>query len=88
MKIILIFWLSIFSLVVTIIQVDAAEVYGCIKGRVLNAENGIPLYGANVIIVGTEQGAISNKDGYFIVKRLRTGTYTIRVTSYNMLIDF
>ncbi|MCK4639830.1 MAG: TonB-dependent receptor [Candidatus Marinimicrobia bacterium] len=80
MKKILIFGLSIFSLVFTVIQVDAAEVYGCIKGRVLNAENGIPLYGANVIIVDTEQGTISNKDGHFILKRLRMDTYTIRVT--------
>ena len=55
MKKIFIFGLSIFSLVVTVIQVDAAKVYGCIKGRVLNAENSTPLYGANVIIVGAEK---------------------------------
>ena len=80
MKKILVFGLSVFSLVLTFIWVDAAEVYGCIKGRVLNAENGVPLYGVNIIIVGKEQGAISNKDGHFIVKRLRMDTYKVRVT--------
>ena len=51
-----------------------------IAGSVINKETGAPLCGANIIIVGTEQGAISNKDGYFIVKWLSTGKYTVRVT--------
>ncbi|MGP8321932.1 MAG: TonB-dependent receptor [Methanosarcinaceae archaeon] len=74
-----VFWLSVFLLMFTVIQTTAAEDYGCIKGSILNSENGSPLSGANIIIVGTERGAISNKDGYFSVKRLRTGTYTVRV---------
>jgi outer membrane receptor for ferrienterochelin and colicins len=77
-KKILIYLQVVFSLALTVIGVDASERYGCIKGKILNAENDDPLYGANIIIVDKKQGDISDKDGYFIVRDLPMGTYTVR----------
>ena len=38
---------------------------GVVQGRVLNAQSREPLAGAQVIIVGTQRGTITNRDGTF-----------------------
>lgn len=41
---------------------------------------GNPLIGANVILLGTEKGAASDKEGKFEIKNLSSGTYTLIVS--------
>ncbi len=50
-----------------------------IFGKVINAETGEPLIGANIVIKGTAKGASTDSDGEFVIKNLEPGNYTIVV---------
>lgn len=50
---------------------------GKIAGKVVDAETGEPLPGANVIIEGTQQGAATDLNGYFVILNVKPGTYTV-----------
>lgn len=51
---------------------------GKIRGKVLSQDTNEPLVGANVLIVGTNQGAATGIDGSFIIINVRPGIYSIR----------
>ncbi len=51
---------------------------GKLSGRVIDKSDGEPLVGANIIVVGTNQGTATDIDGYYSILNLRPGTYTIR----------
>ncbi|MCK4940845.1 carboxypeptidase-like regulatory domain-containing protein, partial [candidate division WOR-3 bacterium] len=51
--------------------------YGRINGRVVDAETGGPLIGADVIIEGTELGAATDANGEFVVLYVPAGTYKL-----------
>ncbi len=55
-----------------------AGVTGKIAGRVVDAETGEPLIGANVIIEGTNRGAAAGKNGEYFILNVPSGTYTLR----------
>jgi hypothetical protein len=55
-----------------------AGITGKIVGRVIDAETGDPLIGANVIVEGTSLGAAADVDGYYMILNVRPGTYSIR----------
>ena len=57
-----------------------AATTGQIKGRVTNKDNGEPVLGASVLIVGTTQGAMTDLDGYFQILRVEPGNYTLRIS--------
>ncbi len=61
---------------------------GKITGRITDATNGEPIFGASVIIVGTTQGAATDVDGNFVILNVRPGVYTLRITSigYNNVV--
>jgi hypothetical protein len=50
---------------------------GEIRGVVYDKEEGVPLYAASVIIVGTQLGSATDKDGKFVI-RVRPGKYTLQ----------
>lgn len=52
---------------------------GVIRGCVAEG-TGMPIQGAVVRIVGTAQGAISRRDGSFLIMNVRPGVYTVRAT--------
>lgn len=57
-----------------------ASIHGALKGKVVD-ENGDPLIGATVRIVGTTRGAIvKSKDGTFTLVNIPVGTFIVRVT--------
>jgi len=58
----------------------AAE-FGRITGRVIDAETGEPLVGADVIVEGTELGAATDANGEYTVLFVPVGTHRV-VTSY------
>ncbi len=58
----------------------AAE-FGRVQGRVINAETGEPLIGADVIVEGTELGAATDENGEYTVLFVPVGTHRV-VTSY------
>lgn len=52
---------------------------GKIEG-VIDDNTGELLYGANVILLGTALGSSSDFDGYYVIKNIPEGTYTLKVS--------
>jgi len=55
-----------------------AQTTGKIAGKILDTENGEPLIGVNVILDGTNQGAITDLEGYYNIINVRPGIYSIK----------
>lgn len=55
------------------------EVEASLNGRVISAENGKPLPGAQVILDSTRQGAVTDSTGRFRLPGVSPGTRTVRV---------
>ncbi len=53
---------------------------GQIKGTLTDIKSGEPIYGASVFVVGTSTGAISDFDGKYLIKRLKPGVYTLKIS--------
>jgi hypothetical protein len=72
-------------LLLCMIQYAAAD--NPIRGFVVDATSGEPLPAANVVIKGTQHGAFTNLDGYFVIDYLRSGEYSLIVShlGYNIL---
>ncbi|MCU0454220.1 MAG: TonB-dependent receptor [Bacteroidetes bacterium] len=49
---------------------------GKLSGRVLDARTGEPLPGANVLLEGTSQGAMTDADGRYVILNIPPGQYT------------
>lgn len=52
--------------------------YGKIAGKVTDRENGQPIPGVDVTIVGTVLGASTDVDGFYTILNVPPGTYTVR----------
>ena len=59
-----------------------------ISGKVTDKSNNEPLIGANVLVVGTTNGASTDIDGHFEIKGLLTGKFNLRFSyiSYQTLV--
>lgn len=57
-----------------------AQEVGTIKGTVFDKISNKPLAGANVLLTGTNYGAATDNKGFFIIKNVLAGTYTIQVS--------
>jgi len=61
-------------------SVTMAQTYGEIHGRVMDAQSGEALPGANVQVQSTVLGSIADLRGAFVIKRVPAGTFTLRVS--------
>ena len=52
--------------------------FGVIKGFVREAYSDLPLHFANVIVMDTTRGAMTEKDGSYSIPFLPPGTYMVR----------
>ncbi|KEO72130.1 TonB-dependent receptor [Anditalea andensis] len=70
----------IFTLILFLLYVSAFSQGGNIKGRVFNPSNnqGVPF--ANVIIMGTDKGAVSDENGRYEIADIVPGLYNIRAS--------
>lgn len=57
-----------------------ASNYGTLKGKVVD-EEGNPVVGASVRVMGTRLGGFAKADGRFIVVSIPAGSYTVKVTA-------
>ncbi len=57
-----------------------AGITGKIAGSIIAARTGEALPGANVVIVGTQLGAASDINGYFMILNIAPGTYDVQAT--------
>jgi len=53
---------------------------GKISGRVIDGETSEPLIGANVILVGTSFGAVTDVEGRYVILSVATGAYDVKAT--------
>ncbi|MEK9136430.1 MAG: TonB-dependent receptor, partial [Bacteroidota bacterium] len=51
---------------------------GILEGTVKDKSTGEPLVGANVFVVGTQQGAATDVEGRYVIQNIRAGKYEIR----------
>jgi hypothetical protein len=65
------------ALVIATSSLVAQQTTGKIEGTVSD-QAGVPIANAQVFIVGTSFGAISNDKGYYFINNVPVGTYTVR----------
>ena len=57
-----------------------AGITGKIVGKIIDAESGQPLIGANIILEGTSLGASSGLDGNYFIINVPPGIYSVKAT--------
>lgn len=74
--------LLIFILFTLSTQVLAQQYTQTVRGRVLDRESQAPLPGAKIVLLDSTQflGAVSDFDGYFVIKDVPVGRRTFRIT--------
>lgn len=60
------------------VAVVKAGTTGEIKGRVIDQETAQPLIGANILLVGTAIGGSADTSGYYQIRNVRAGVYSVR----------
>jgi len=63
-----------------IVSVPVLAANPTVEGIVKDSTTGEPLFGANVILVGTGMGAATDFDGKYVIPNVKPGTYTIRAS--------
>lgn len=61
-------------------QATQPQAPATIKGRIFDAENGEPMPYTNVFLSGTNLGTMAFTDGFYILRGLRPGTYTVKAS--------
>jgi hypothetical protein len=76
-------WYTFFAvLLLTLVLATSSALAG--NGKItgtVNGPDGSPLAGANVVLVGTTQGASADVNGSFIVLNVPPGTYRVRAAA-------
>ncbi len=72
-----------FSISISFFSARAEEIYGYVQ----SSTEGIPIVGASVRLEGTNYGAVTNSFGFFFMKKVPKGKYTLVITylGYNSL---
>ena len=70
---------SILPLFLFLISICYSDSTGVIKGKIIDIDNQLPLSGANIVIKSTSIGGVSDDKGYFSIKDIPYGNYTIIV---------
>jgi len=71
---------STFGLLLILICLSSSLQSAVISGFVRDESNGEPLSFANVMLSGTEIGAATGQDGYYVITNVPAGSYTLAVT--------
>ncbi len=58
----------------------AAQGTGLLYGRITDAANDHPLEGASVFVGGTHIGTATDLDGWYVIRNLAPGTYTLKIS--------
>ena len=57
-----------------------SQIDGTINGYIFDSQSQLPLYGANIVIEGTEKGAISDENGFFEISKIKPQSYNLTVS--------
>jgi len=67
--------------VILILLFLSVKIYpATVQGFVKDSQTGQPLIGANVVVVGTQYGAATDLRGFYIIKELTLGEYTVKIS--------
>ncbi len=66
--------------IILLVAASAFAQTGSISGRVQSALDGKPLPGANITLLGTQFGAITNAKGFYLISNAPAGTYNLRAS--------
>lgn len=74
--------ISIIAILALSSQIFANNYTQTVRGQVVDRDTKTPLFGVNILIVGTNppQGASTDMDGYFKIENVSVGRITLRVT--------
>ena len=71
---------SFLSLFLFFISLCYSDSTGVIKGKIIDIDSQLPLSGANIVVKSTSIGGVSDDEGYFSIKDIPYGNYTIIFT--------
>ena len=71
---------SLFLLLITFLSYNLYSQNGAIVGTIKDADNRIPLPGANIILDGTDYGTVSDIKGNFIIPNVISNDYILKVS--------
>ena len=71
---------NILSLLLFLPALLFSQINGSINGYIYDSKSQLPLLGANVIIEGTEKGAISDENGFFEITNISPKSYNLSVS--------
>ena len=57
-----------------------SQIDGTINGYIFDSQSQLPLFGANVVIEGTEKGAISDENGFFEISEIKPQSYNLTLS--------
>jgi hypothetical protein len=57
-----------------------SQIDGTVNGYIFDSKSQLPLFGANVIIEGTEKGAISDENGFFEISEIKPQSYNLTIS--------
>ena len=66
---------------VAVVPSSLASDVGTLKGVIKDKSTNEPLVGASVSIVGTDLGAITDADGYYVIRQAPPGVYDLEVST-------
>ncbi|HTR21146.1 MAG TPA: carboxypeptidase regulatory-like domain-containing protein [Gemmatimonadales bacterium] len=64
--------------VVAVVPLAAQQTTGKVEGTVTD-QAGAPITGAQVLVIGTSFGAITDQKGYYFINNVPVGTYSLRI---------
>ncbi len=69
------------SLILVLFLISATVYSATINGYIEDATSGEPLPAASVLVKGTDRGASTNLDGYFVIDYMNPGVYTLIISN-------
>ncbi len=72
--------IKVFLLSLLLLSVSYSDVRGKLTGRITD-QNKNPIVGANVLLVGTNLGAATDFEGYYVILNIPPGLYDVRISS-------
>ena len=54
--------------------------FGQLSGKILDSKTQLPIEGVNILLEGSQIGAITDKDGYFNIENINPKTYNISIS--------
>jgi hypothetical protein len=73
-------WTPLAGLALLVPALAAAQLTGALRGQVIDHHTRQPLPGANVVLLGLEQGAMADDQGHFALERVPVGTHRLQAS--------